>query len=79
MQIGFLIYSMDNPPQVIRKKKRRLKSPNMNILNFCIWPILEKKTYATSAISVNILKQRLMKVEQNILLAQQKTFIPNYI
>ena len=63
----------DHRPAFISKEEWPPNSPDLNVLGFCVWSVLEKKACVTPATSVNILKKRLVQawseIDQNILRA----------
>ena len=62
---------MNNCPLFISKHEWLPNSPDLNVVDFCIWSVLLKKAWATPSNSVIILKQRLVKalseIDQSIL------------
>lgn len=56
----------DHCPRFLPKEEWPPCSPDLNVLDFCVWSVLEKEACATPATSLNVLKERLVKTWSNI-------------
>ena len=65
-------------PRFVSKEEWPPSSPDLNVLDYFVWSILEKKACATPAPSISVLKQKLIKawseIDQSILRAAIKDF-----
>lgn len=61
----------DHCPRFVSKEEWPPSSPDLNVLDYCVWSVLEKKACATPARSIDVLKERLVKawseIDQNML------------
>ena len=51
----------DHCPRFLTKQKWPPSSPDLNVFDFCVWSVLERKACATPATSVKVLKKRLVR------------------
>ena len=61
----------DHCPWFLTKEEWPPSLPNLNVLDFCVWSVLERKACATPATSVKVLKKQLVKAWEEI---DQKIF-----
>lgn len=67
-----------NCPRFLAKEEWPPSSPDLNVLDFCVWSVLEAKACATPARSTEVLRHKLEKawaeIDQNILRAAVESF-----